>query len=275
MGNRYLYLDTFASVRVASDATLASAAKAYIANENFVLVHSTTNLIELFSWPKRWSEVVSFISSVPFCIAQNTDKITAQEVASYPDELTDLPVGFCSLDYSFSTDELIEAISLHIKGKIADFARDFRSSNTGALQSILSKRGSFSPEKSGKYSSFERNLFIDYNILRMLLPEHERFVNNTIAAAAAEGLKEGINIERFKSIYIQMLAVFVEYYVQKKPGKPSDIGDLLQLSLVPYVDLAVLDNERNNLIQRFNRDGLFPSHLRACSLSDFKSMITR
>src|SRR3954453_18125322 len=110
MENRYLYLDTFASVRVASDAALASAAKAYIADENFMLVHSTMNLMELFSWPKRWPEVVSFVSSVPFCIAQNTDKITACEIASYPDELTSLPVGFCSSDHSFSADELREAI---------------------------------------------------------------------------------------------------------------------------------------------------------------------
>ena len=147
---RYLYLDTFASVRVASDAAFASAARAYILSEKFVLVQSTMNLMELFSWPERWHDVVSFISSVPFCIAQNTDKITAREVASYPDELTSLPVEFCSSDYSFSADELKEAILFHLKGKIAGFARDYRNSNGATLQAILNKKESFLPEKSGK-----------------------------------------------------------------------------------------------------------------------------
>jgi len=113
------------------------------------------------------------------------------------------------------------------------------------------------------------------SVLSMLFPDYQDFLNRALAAAIEEGRKDGINIERFKSVYIQALAIFVEYYVQKKAGKLSDMGDILQLSLVPYVDLAVLDNERSNLIQRFNREGLFPSHLRACSLSDFMAMITR
>jgi hypothetical protein len=102
----------------------------------------------------------------------------------------------------------------------------------------------------------------------MLLKSYPDFVERA-------SREEIINLERFKSFYIQVLAIFLEYYVQKKGGKPSDMGDFLQLSLVPYVDLAVLDNERNNLIQRINRDSLFPSSLRACGLSDFKAMILR
>jgi len=275
MGKRYLYLDTFASVRVASDAALASAARAYIMEENFELVHSTMNLMELSSWPKRWPEVVSFLCSVPFCIARNTENITALEVACYPNELTALPIGFCSSDHSFSADELRDAIYLHLKGKIANFTREYRGSNKETLQSILSKKKSFLPEKSGKYSSVEKQMFMQSSVLSMLFTDHGDFLRSTLASALAEGRKEVINIERFKSFYIQALAIFVEYYIQKKDGKPSDMGDILQLSLVPYVDLAVLDNERNNLVQRFNRDGLFPGPLRACSLSDFSSMITR
>jgi hypothetical protein len=265
---RYLYLDTFAAVRVASDAAFASAARAYILSENFVLVQSTMNLVEIFSWPQRWPDVVSFVSSVPFCIAQNTDKITACEIASYPDELTSLPVGFCSSDHSFSADELVEAIYFHLKGKIADFARDYRSENEEALQAILSQRESFLPERPERYSASERKIFIDYNVLKMLLKDHPDFVDR----ARQKGV---VNVERFKSFYMQMLAIFLEYYVQKKKGKSSDMGDILQLSLVPYVDLAVLDNERNNLVQRINRDSLFPGYLQACSWSDFKAKVAK
>jgi hypothetical protein len=274
MEKRYIYLDTFACVRVAADPALASAARAYIVGEGFVLVVGAMNLMELVGWPKRWSEVVSFVSSVPFAIAHNPDKIAAREIDSYPGELSSLPIGFSSGDHSFPADEISTALSLHLRGKVADFEREFRSSNEEALRVIVRKRDSFLPEKSGRYSAVEREMFMQSSVLGMLFQEHSDFLRGALAAAQAEGRREGINIERFKSAYIQALAVFCEYYVQKKVGKVSDVGDILQLSLVPYVDLAVLDKERNDLIQRFNREALFPGSLRACSLADFIAMIT-
>ncbi|HEX3527557.1 MAG TPA: hypothetical protein VH988_10845 [Thermoanaerobaculia bacterium] len=275
MGKRFLYLDTFATVRVVSDAALAEATRTYIANENFVLVIGSLNLMEIVSWPKRWSEVVSFVSSVPFCIAQNSDKIAAKEVANYPNEIASLPVGFSSSDHSFSSGDLANALSLHLKGKITEFERNFRNLNGETYRAILDKRELFQPEKEGKYSPVERQMFMQSSVLSMLFPEHQEFLRRALAAANAEGRREGIIIERFRSTYIQALAIFVEYYVQKKTGKLSDMGDILQLSLVPYVDLAVLDNERNNLIQRFNRDKLFPSYLNACNFRDFTTMIMK
>lgn len=59
MEKRFLYLDTFAIVRVASNAALAAATRTYIEDEGFVLVVGVVNLMELVSWKKRWSEVVS------------------------------------------------------------------------------------------------------------------------------------------------------------------------------------------------------------------------
>lgn len=196
-------------------------------------------------------------------------------MASYPNGLASLPVGFFSSDHSFSADELEDALSLHLRGEIAELARRFRNSTDETLRTILNKRESFLPEKSGKYSSIERQMFMHSSVLSMLFPEHRYFLGHALAVAKAEGRNEGINLEIFKSVYIQVLAVFIEFYVQKKVGKLSDMGDILQLSLVPYVDLAVLDNERNHLIQRFNREKLFSGHLRACSLFDFMTMLNR
>jgi hypothetical protein len=69
------------------------------------------------------------------------------------------------------------------------------------------------------------------------------------------------------------LAIFLEYYVGKKEGKPSDIGDFYQLSIIPYVNLAMLDKERNSLIQKINQQNLFPEKLIVCNLEKFKGMI--
>lgn len=269
MKPRFLYLDTFASVQIASDSELAAQTKNYIANEGFTLVVGVMNLIELFSWSKRWPEFVSFVSSVPFCIVQNLEEVAAAEIASYPNELTCLPVGFSSAEHSFSEDELRDALSIHLKGKVSGFSRNFRGINKETFQSVLDNRILFPPEKAGKYTPAERWMFLQSSVLKMLCPTHQDFFKRVLSSG------EEINIERFKSVYIQALAIFAEYYVQKKPGKVSDIGDIYQLGLVPYVDLAVLDIERNNLIQRFNREGLFPGSLRTCSISDFKAKVSK
>jgi hypothetical protein len=274
MIKRYLYLDTFALVKVASDVTLSSATKAYIENNGLdpcAWRHEPHGRV--VSWRKRWSEVVEFISSVPFCVAKNTDRITEREVECYPKELTSLPVGFCSSDHAFSVDELKDALSLHLRGKVADFARDFRNNNESVFRTVVGKVPSFLPERSDRYSAVEREMFMQSSVLSMLSPEYLDFLKQELAASQRNGRQDGIIIQRFKSVYIQAAAIFIEYYVQKKAGKTSDMADILQLSLVPYVDMAVLDIERTNFIQRFNRDQLFPSPLKACSLSDFKALI--
>lgn len=267
MQRRFLYLDTFASVRVATDPALAVATRACLVREGFSLVVGVMNLMELVSWPKRWAELLSFVSSVPLCIAQNPEEIAATEVANYPSEITTLPVSFCSSDHTFSADELRDALSTHLEGKVTDFASRFRSLNQEIFQSILSNRISFPPERAGKYTSVQRQIFLQSSVLRMLFPSHRDFFGRLLAVG------EEINIQRFKSAYLQALAIFIEYYVQKKPGKVSDVGDIHQLGLVPYVDLSVLDNERHNLIQRINREGLFPTSLRTCNLSEFKDIL--
>ncbi len=273
MKKRFLYLDTFALVRVSSDAAFAESTKAYIAKEGFLLTVSAMNFIELVSWPKRWAEVVSFVASVPFCIALNPDEIAAKEVACYPNELASLPVGFFSSDYSYSAEVLNNALALNLEGKVVEFAREYRDNYRAALQVVVKKRESFLPEKSGKYSPSELQMFMHSSVLSMLFPVHRDFLARALSEAQAEGQSEGINVARFKAAYIQALAIFVEYYVQKKEGKPSDMGDILQLGIIPYVEMSVLDHERCDLIHRFNRDQLFPGLLQAHNLPTFKALI--
>ncbi len=101
----------------------------------------------------------------------------------------------------------------------------------------------------------------------MPLPYHEEFLKRQ------SSISQEIKIECFKSVYIQALSIFLEYYVHGKDGKKSDVGDLFQLSILPYVSLAVVDNERYDLIQKINRQSLFPETLQACNLAQFKKTL--
>lgn len=58
------------------------------------------------------------------------------------------------------------------------------------------------------------------NVLKFLFPDHKAFVEEQVAKS------QEIKIECFKSSYIQALTIFLEYYVQGKDGKLSDIGDI-------------------------------------------------
>ena len=105
------------------------------------------------------------------------------------------------------------------------------------------------------------------NVLKFLFPDYVSFVEEQRAKSQV------VKIESFKSGYIQALIIFLEYYVQRKDGKSSDIGDIYQLAIIPYIDLAVIDNERNDLFQRVNQGNLFTEKLHTCNLSQFRKHI--
>ena len=75
----------------------------------------------------------------------------------------------------------------------------------------------------------------------MLHPRYRDFLQEKVSKS------EEIKIVCFKSVFIQALAIFLEYYVQNKEGKLSDVADFYQLSYVPYVDLSIVDKERDDL----------------------------
>ncbi|SRR5258708_17850902 len=241
-----LFLDTFALGKVARDTTLSQAVRKFILGNDYTLVISTLNLIEIYPVQSLWPPVAEFVASVPFCIARNSDKILAVEMLNYPNKI-ELPTGFCSRDYAMSKLELKNAIETNLKGKISDFDSSWRKEKLGIWQALIENKKTFPPEQNGKYSDFQRWLFLQKNVLMFVVEEDKDFASKTI--------EEGnhIIIECFKSMYILTLAVFLEYYVQGKLGKASDIGDFFQLGYAPYVDLAVFDNERNALAQRIRR----------------------
>ena len=266
MNNKTIFLDHFALVRVTSDQLFAAIVKEFVISNEYTLIIGVMNLIELYRWKKRWSEVIDLIASMPFCIAQNPEEITDSEIRNYPKEIS-LPTGFCSSDYTYSYTDLKGAIEINLRGKIASFDRRYRDEQQNILEDILNNRNSFPPEEDGRYSSYQRWLFLQTNVLKLLFPTHGDYLKRQL------GKSQEIRIECFKSIFIQVLAIFLEYYVQKKDGKPSDIGDLYQLSYIPYISLAVVDNERNDLIQRMNRTGLFSKRLPACNLAQFRDIV--
>lgn len=260
-----IYLDTFAFVKIAADDRMAEAARKYLVEGGWELVVGTLNLQEIYSWPSCWSSVATFISSVPFCIARNSDRIADAELASYPAAIS-LPIGFRSLDHCFSSEELGRAIEHNMRLKIASF-NGLKGSYEQTLQALIEDRDSFPPASGRRHSPVEKFHFLHKAVFAMLSPRHLPTLRRLLNSQGP------IEIERFRSVYIQALAVFLEYHVQRKPGKPSDVGDICQLALLPYVDQAVLDNERSDLVIRLNREEAFQKLLSSCRMSEFVDMI--
>lgn len=262
MITKKVYLDTFALVKIAADAGLRQAARKYFDEDDRELVVGALNLVEVYPHQRRWSEVADLIASVPFCIAQNPDQVADVEVASYPEAIT-LPVVFRSSDHRFSRTELGDAIEKNMRIKVASFSRNFRGRYEETLEALLEDRDSFPPDSGCRHSTAQKWIFLQKSVLAMLSPRHLGFLKKLLAS------QEQIRIELFRSVYIQALAVYLEYHVQKKKGKLSDVGDILQLALLPYMDEAVLDNERNDLVMRINREWPPPEELQSCTWSEF------
>ncbi len=82
-----------------------------------------------------------------------------------------------------------------------------------------------------------RTVFLNTSVLAMLHSRYRDCLQEKVSKS------EEIKIVCFNS-FIQALAIFLEYYVQNKEGKLSDVADFYQLSYVPYVDLSIVDKER-------------------------------
>src|SRR5262245_15325854 len=98
MDRKYIFLDSFIFMEIGRDNKLRDAIKSYILSNHLTLVIGVMNLIEVYKWKRYWSEVSDLISSVPFCIAENAERIADFEVSNYPNRI-ELPTSFCSSDF--------------------------------------------------------------------------------------------------------------------------------------------------------------------------------
>ncbi len=222
------------------------------------------NLIEIFKRKERWHEVCEFLASGHFCIARNPDAILDEEVRCYPNKIA-LPVGFRSSEYSYSRDDLVAGLEENLRKKIPSWERDYRKIQHPTWKVLLENRDKDLPDNGEKYSDLDRGVFLQKGVLAYVDAFHRNFLRKQLR-------KGEIDIRCFKSVYIMVVAIFCEYYVQRKPGKASDVADFYQVGYVPYVNLAVLDNERNDLIQRINRLNWFPEQLETCNLAQFRAL---
>lgn len=200
---------------------------------------------------------------MPFCIVETIDKVTEREVLNYP-EPTTLATKYCSVDSGASREELKQGILTNLAGKVAGFDRNYRAAAPAIDQQLQQDRQEFLlPERGTHYSDAQRDTFLQIGVLQSLPPQH---VGKLITPG------EAIDITRFPSVYVQQLAIFLEYYEQSKPGKVSDIGDFTFLGYLPYVDEAVLDNERAHIVRRINHMGGLGQQLPALALKQFLSV---
>jgi hypothetical protein len=262
-----LFLDTHVLVRVAAEPPRVEAVQHYIASQGYTLAVGSLNFTELYQHESRWEEVAEFIASVPFCIVENIEKVTEREVLNYPSATT-LLAEFSSVDAGLTRDELKHAIQANLGGKVAEFDRNYRAAAPFIHQALQQdKQGFFSPEHGQRYSSWQRDAFLWKGVFQALSPEYLGLLQAYIEKG------EAIDVTRFASVYVQQLAIFLEYYEQNKPGKVSDIGDFTFLGYLPYVDEAVLDKERAHVVRRINQVGGLGQQLPALTLKQFLSAV--
>src|SRR5436190_772174 len=125
-----IFLDASVLVRVSKDSSLTNILINYVNKHGYTILIGTMTLVELYRRPgQQWGDIAEFLSSVPFCIATNSDRILDAEVSSYPNDIK-LPLNFCSSDYGFSKSEIKNAIEINMKGKIAQFDTGYRAMQT-------------------------------------------------------------------------------------------------------------------------------------------------
>jgi len=260
--SKTIFLDSFMFIKAFKDASLQTKLQNYLTAQGRILVVNAVSLIEIYlDQPSRWEEIADFLSAVPFCIAKNPENIFAEEVKHYPYTIP-LPLDFCSQAHADSMTELRKAIEDNIKSKIPAFLRSYKKEREEFMSKILTRIHKL-PDGTG-----DRNvaLFIYTNepILEDLLRYHKSFLDSHALP---------IEVKSFRSSYIPNLSMFLEYYVAKKIPKKGDMGDFFHMSYVPYVNEAVIDGERFDMLERINRSGLLSEPLVAYNWRQFLDTI--
>jgi hypothetical protein len=267
MDNRKtLFLDTSILLEIAKASDYGQEIRRFIEQNGFILVIGVMNLIEIQKWKQYWHSVAIFISSVPFLIAETPENITRAEVENYPNEIS-LPIALDSSIFAYSADQTAEALESNLSGKVTRLEGAYRNEYRAIWQSFIANRES--PENGKSFSASEVETFFLINVLQWLhLAGYKSFLQNQVSASRI------INLKRFKSIYLPLLGIFVEYSINNKTGHPSDVGDFYQLGILPYVSASVLDNERNSLIHYINRHDLFSQELSTYNQKEFRERMS-
>lgn len=258
-----IFLDSFVYAHIARDAAFADEVRLSILERNQTLVVSTVNLIEILPNKKRLDAIQDFIVSVPFAIAYNVDEIVELEVTRYPEPVS-LPFRFDSTQSSFKKEVLRDALEENLIGKVASFRKTFEPAMQQAFQTLISRRDS--GDEAFKRSD-EAQYFLLSNLLALLVRIHPAFIQ--------KNGDQQIDIEHFRVYAIQLLVIFEDYYQQRKNGRSSDIGDLLQLGYAPYIDFCVFDNAKVDTLGRLVRRNLLPWPVQFSSIHDYRKLVKR
>lgn len=245
MKQKLLFLDTFILTDAGEDKEFANQLIEYILRDNWTLTLNTMSLIEVYGRQQCLEGFLEFLVKVPFVIVGDFLKILEAEVLAYPAAAA-LPIGYCSSSCP-NKEILKQAIHINLVDKIAPYSESYRARQKGCHEAMLLRRDSFMRDLRTKPGKFNKWLFLQSDILETLYKEHRDFV------LKFKKRSEYIQIELFKSALIQSLSIYVEYYIQRKNGKRSDVGDFFHLPLIPYVSMAVLDKEKVNLIDKIRK----------------------
>lgn len=259
-----LFLDCCVLADIAEDPYLFQSAYRFVKNGSYTLVISSFLLLELRSH-RLSPQAIKFISSLPFVIAETSDVILGREAQLYP-MCVELPTGYSSVDWPGKPEELCNVLLEHMDTKIREFETTFKKEKETIWFDIKSRVQRFAASNpSGIYTPSEVWIFLEDSVLRMLASEDLQKITNE-----ANG-QHYVEINCFKSALLQSSAIFFEYCIQRKQGKPSDLGDFYHLAYLPYCDLSVVDSERNDLIRRLVKQG-WVAGIDTISLAQFKDL---
>ena len=259
---KYILLDTFALAKIAIDSNLSCKVKEYIAKNDLILVLDLLILHEIYQHQNSWADIIDFLADNKFIFAKNIDKLQDDEVINYPNEIT-LPCAMHSDNLGTDKIAISKALLLYLSTVHPTTAVELNHTSRSVMTDNIKEKANYPPDENGKYSSLSTWIFIISNAMREIMLRYPAFCKKN-------DLKK-LRWNLLKSRNIVSALVFFEYYIQNKTGKNSDNGDFWHLSYLPYIQYAVLDNERYALVNRIRSDHRFRSISKDYSMDLFIS----
>ncbi|SON49361.1 hypothetical protein [Vibrio tapetis] len=266
---KYIFLDNWVIGRLNDDKFQTSLIE-YIQSNRYVVVLNSLSLTELYNpnWQQgdRTEVAAKFYASIP-CVIVDPAKVKQAEVDNYLDRLDELPI---EIDLTEIDPEERERLILGLLRCSPEFVLQGKDLEQWDL--------SYKNEKSGWLNNVDH--IISHAINTGSLKKGKKHRRNN-ALAEKETFLLSLDMREVPSEKIDLLfqyrmsklkrtslcssvrflsLLFWYLYIDEDPSNKikhqnSDIGDLHQMTLIPYCEVFTLDNSMFRLVNRVKNEG--------------------
>lgn len=235
--SRFIYLDTWVFSKLIEEPKGIRPLFDFLTRHDLCIAVSEALLLELSEATRQHADLNTLLTTLPSALIKTSETILDEEVRSYPNRRTDTLLLY-PLNIELGRQTITEWLS---SDKLNEARRRQKLDAKKMKQRLDSVKFNFPPSKLGKYTKEQAKEFARMITVQWLANTHLDFLRK----------HKNIKADVFLSIRLHAYYAYYKYYLDnREPKEPSDFGDLFHLPYLPYCQLAILERDMCNILNK-------------------------